>query len=170
MDLNEKQKAELDGFRTTSFADVPVKLLHELFEKTAEENSSRTALIAVDGEWTYEELNTAANKVAKNLIDRGVCVGDSIALLLPREKSFFACLIGVNKAGAAFIPCDPQYPVDRISHIISDSGARYVITTADHMADYPEGQAILVDTCLPFPKAHPAATRDFPYRRRTSPT
>ena len=152
MDLNNKQKAELDEFRTTSFADVPVKLLHELFEKTAEENSGRTALIAVDGEWTYEELNTAANKVAKNLIGRGVCVGDSVALLLPREKSFFACLIGVNKAGAAFIPCDPQYPVDRISHIISDSGARYVITTADHMSDYPEGQAILVDTLLTVPE------------------
>jgi len=148
MQLNGNLKAELDKFKITALAEVPVTLLHELFEKTAEENSSRTALIAVDGEWTYSELNDAANRVAKNLIDRGVSVGDSVALLLPREKSFFACLIGVNKAGAAFIPCDPQYPVDRISHIISDSGARFVVTTADHIGDYPAEQAILVDSLL----------------------
>ncbi len=143
--LPEDQKAVLEGFRRTGTADVPVTLLHKLFEETAKQNPDRTALIAVDGSFTYRELNERANLVAHHLTDRGVGVGDSVALLLPRESCFFACLLGVNKAGAAFIPCDPQYPADRIRHIIGDSEARYVVTTEDLIENYPAEQAIRVD-------------------------
>ena len=77
---------------------------------------------------TYRELNESANIVAHNLIEKGIKTGDSVALLLPRESCFFSCLFGVNKAGAAFIPCDPQYPADRINHIITDSEASFIIS------------------------------------------
>ena len=143
--LPEKQKAQLDKFAVEAKADIPVTLLHKLFEKSVSENKDKTALIAKDCTLTYDELNKRANIVAHNLIDRGIKTGDSVALLLPRESCFFACMFGVNKAGAAFIPCDPQYPADRINHIITDSEASFIITTADKLADYPADKAINVE-------------------------
>ena len=57
-------------------------------------------------------------------------------------------MFGVNKAGAAFIPCDPQYPADRINHIITDSEASYIITTSDKFSDYPVEKAIDVSKII----------------------
>lgn len=143
--LPEKQKEQLDKFAVEAKEEIPVTLLHRLFEKSVSENPDKTALIAKDATLTYDELNKRANVVAHNLIDRGIKTGDSVALLLPRESCFFACMFGVNKAGAAFIPCDPQYPADRINHIITDSEASFIITTADKLADYPADKAINVE-------------------------
>ncbi len=143
--LPEKQKEQLDAFAVEAAEDIPITLLHKLFEKSAAENAGKTALIAKDAFLTYSELNKRANIVANNLIDKGIKTGDSVALLLPRETCFFACLFGVNKAGAAFIPCDPQYPADRINHIITDSEASFIITTVDKLSDYPSDKAINVE-------------------------
>ena len=140
--LPENQMAVIEEKSVEENADTPVVLLHQLFEKSAAENCDKIAVIAQDATLTYNELNEKANTVAANLIKRGVKVGDSVALLLPRQSCYFSCMFGVNKAGAAFIPCDPQYPADRINHIITDSEASYIITTADKLADYPAEKAI----------------------------
>ncbi|MCQ2407244.1 MAG: amino acid adenylation domain-containing protein [Oscillospiraceae bacterium] len=146
--LPADQAEKLEAFSEEARADIPVKLLHRLFEQSAAENPDKTAVIAKDRTMTFRELNECANVVANKLIEKGIGVGDSAALLLPRESSFFCCMFGVNKAGAAFIPCDPQYPADRINHIIEDSGASFIITTADKLADYPSEKAIDVTELL----------------------
>ena len=142
------QQKELKAFSKAAKADIPVTLLHRLFEKSACENPDKTALFAKDRTMTYRELNENANIVANALIDKGIKTGDSIVLLLPRESSFFSCLFGVNKAGAAFIPCDPQYPADRIRSIIEDSGASCIITTKDMLAEYAAYNAVDVEELL----------------------
>ena len=146
--LPEAQQSVLDGFKTEATAELSETLLHRMFERSAEENADKTALIAKDATLSYRELNEKANIVAHNLMEKGIKTGDSVALLLPRESCFFACLFGVNKAGAAFIPCDPQYPADRINHIISDSEASFIITTSDKLADYPADKAVDVADIL----------------------
>ena len=154
--------AQADEMEQKSFvekADVPVVLLHKMFENSVLANGEKTALIAQDASLTYNELNQKANIVASNLIARGVKVGDSVALLLPRKTCYFCCMFGVNKAGAAFIPCDPQYPADRINHIITDSEASFIITTADKLADYPADKAINVEDIL---TGEPAENPDIP--------
>ena len=144
--LPEKQLEKLEAFSTAASADIPVVLLHKLFEKAAVENADKTALIAADKKnLDYRELNASANIIAHNLIKKGVKKGDSVVLLLPRTSVFFSSLFGVNKAGAAFIPCDPQYPADRIRDIISDSGAAFIITTKDKLSDFPAEIAIDVE-------------------------
>ena len=148
LDLPALQKKVLKRFSSTADAEIPVVLLHKLFEKSANENADKTALIAKDKTLTYRELNESANIAAHNLIDMGIKTGDSIVLLLPRESCFFSCMFGVNKAGAAFIPCDPQYPADRIRSIIEDSGAKCIITTADKLADYAAYNAIDVSSVI----------------------
>ena len=147
-ELPDRQREQLMSFSCEARADIPVTLLHKLFEKAAAGSPDKTALIAVDDTLTFRQLDERANIAANGLISRGVGIGDSVAILLPRVSAFFACMFGVNKAGAAFIPCDPQYPADRINHIISDSGAAFIITTSDKLADYPADKAIDVSELL----------------------
>ncbi len=146
--LPSAQQKMMEEFSKTETAKTPITLLHKMFEKSVQENPDKTALVAKDNVYTYKELNEKANIVANNLIDRGIKTGDSIALLLPRKSYFFSCLFGVNKAGAAFIPCDPQYPADRINHIIEDSEAAFIITTSENLSDYPAEKVINVDDII----------------------
>lgn len=158
--LPGRQGAETERFSVSGKADIPVTLLHRLFEKAVEKNGDKTALVAVDGQFTFRELNGKANAVAWNLIRRGVRPGDSVALLLPRRSFFFSCMFGVNKAGAAFIPCDPQYPADRINHIIEDSEASFIITTSDKAGDYPADKVIDVSDLEAWSDSAPARNPD----------
>ena len=146
--LPKMQMVQMDKFSKEGSAQVPITLLHRMFEKAAKENESKTAVVAADETLSYKELNEKANIVANNLIAKGIKTGDSIALLLPRKSYFFSCLFGVNKAGAAFIPCDPQYPADRINHIIEDSEASFIITTSDKIGDYPADKVIDVEDII----------------------
>lgn len=146
--LPDNQLQALEKFSVTAESEISEGLLHKLFERNVKENENKIALIAKDGTFTYGELNKRANILAANLIAKGVKVGDSVALLLPRRSCFFVALFGVNKAGAAFIPCDPQYPADRINHIITDSEAAFIITTEDKLADYPSEKAINIDELM----------------------
>ena len=107
---------------------------HEGFEEQAIKNPDKVALIAADGSLTYAELDGAANRIANALIARGVKPKSRVALLLPRTSRAVIAIFGVLKAGCAYIPCDTEYPAERINQIIDDSNAPYVITTADRIA------------------------------------
>ena len=106
---------------------------HEGFEEQATKNPDKVALIAADCSLTYGELDAAANRIANALIERGVAARSKIALLLPRTSREMIAMFGVLKASCAFIPCDPEYPAERIKQIIDDSDAPFVITTADRL-------------------------------------
>ncbi|MBQ5689621.1 MAG: non-ribosomal peptide synthetase, partial [Bacteroidales bacterium] len=79
---------------------------------------------------------------------RGVGVGSRVALLLPRTSRLILSMFGVMKAGAAYVPCDPDYPADRIKLIIDDSEADYVITTENYLDSFEAGRALDVETLL----------------------
>jgi amino acid adenylation domain-containing protein len=134
--MSERQRREVEKFYTTATAEVPYKRFYEAIEHYAATEPDKTALIACDRSLTYAQLNAEANRVAHALMARGVQRGDRVVLLLPRRSDVFCCIYGVSKAGAAYIPCDPDYPADRIALITEDSGAGYVITTDEHMAEH----------------------------------
>ena len=144
--ITEDEKQSLLALGISAKQEIETKLLHKLFEKAAAADPDKTALIACDKTLTYSELNGNANRIAYYLMDKGVKPGDSIVLLLPRRSSFFEAMFGVLKTGAAFVPCDPEYPAERISHITDDSGSRFIITTEDHASDYPAEKVLLIDS------------------------
>ena len=146
--MNEEEKKRIDSFGLVKSCELPCKLLHKVFEATAEQYPDREALIACDATLTFRKLNEMSNIIAWNLIDRGVKRGDSIVLLLPRRSYYFAVAFGVLKSGAAFIPCDPEYPTERINHITQDGDARYLITTDEHIAEYPAEQVLDIQELL----------------------
>jgi amino acid adenylation domain-containing protein/thioester reductase-like protein len=126
---------------------VPEPLVNKLFEKQVRKNRDRVALIAEDGEYTYEKINQMANCIANALIHRGVEVEDRIMFILKRDSRLIATMFGIVKAGCSFIPVDPEYPEDRVKHVLNDSSARYIITDPELITiDLP--QVIAVDELL----------------------
>jgi non-ribosomal peptide synthetase component F len=77
---------------------------------------------------TYREFNEKANSLARLLRSSGVGKGSHVAILLPRSEVVFLAIMGVLKAGAAYVPIDPRSPTDRINYIIEDANASMVIT------------------------------------------
>ncbi len=145
--MSERQRKAVEKLRNVATAQVPYSRFYEPIEKYAITKADDIALIACDRTLTFAQFNSEANRIAHALMQRGVKRGDRVVLLLPRTSAVMCCIFGVSKTGAAFIPCDPEYPADRIRLIIEDSEAAYVITTEDHMAEHGS-KAINVDELL----------------------
>lgn len=145
--ISPSQAEELDRIRNKATFDIPIKLYHQGIEKFAKETPDHLALIASDQSLTYAEMNAQMNRIAHSLIERGVGKGDAVAILLPRTSKALLSMFAILKTGAAFIPCDPAYPAERIQLILEDSDARFVITTEDRLASYPD-RAVNVDDLL----------------------
>jgi len=128
--LSNEQRLLIECFSKID-NETPELVLHRLFENAVIKAPDSVALIACDGSLTYTELNTEANKVANALLKLGVSKEDRIGILLRRTSRVLIAMLGVMKAGCAYIPLDPDYPEERISHVLNDSGAKYLITTND---------------------------------------
>ena len=146
--ISKSQEEELSHLRQTATGDAPFKFFHECISHFAQTQPDHEALVAIDAKYTYKEMDEATNTIAAALHQRGVKERDRVALLLPRTSRLILSLFGVLKAGAAYIPCDPDYPADRIKLILEDSEARYIITTADRMDSVPADKAINVEDLL----------------------
>ncbi|MBQ2217186.1 MAG: amino acid adenylation domain-containing protein, partial [Prevotella sp.] len=146
--VSKNQEEELSHLRQTATGDAPFKFFHECISHFAKTQPDQEALVAIDAKYTYKEMDEVTNHIAAALHKRGVVARDRVALLLPRTSRLILSLFGVLKAGAAYIPCDPEYPADRIKLILEDSEARYIITTADRMESVPADKAIDVETLI----------------------
>ena len=154
------QEAELAGLRQRDLQspdfsrfspDAPFRFFHDCIPHFARTQPDMEALVAIDGIYTYREMDEATGRIASALRRRGVKARDRVALLLPRTSRLILSLFGVLKAGAAYIPCDPEYPADRIKLILEDSEARFIITTADRLGSVPAGKGIDVEQLLSSP-------------------
>ena len=143
--LSDSEKSLLEGMHTSALADVPLKLHHQAIEQNAIEIPDTVALIAKDCTLTFKQFNEEANRIAHALIKHGIKRGDRVVLLLPRTSAVIVSMFGVSKTGAAYIPCDPAYPADRINLIMTDSEAQYVVTTKEHLAEYDADKVIDID-------------------------
>ncbi len=126
--VSQKQEEELSRLRQTATGDAPFKFFHDCITHFAKSQPDHEALVACDAKYTYREMDEATNRIANGLRQRGVQEGDRVALLLPRTSRLILSMFGVLKSGAAYIPCDPDYPEDRVKLILEDSEAKMIIT------------------------------------------
>ncbi len=106
-------------------------VLHEIFEAQANARPNALAVAFGTEKATYLDLEQRANRIARHLRAQGVRPESRVALLLPRSTNIYAAILGILKAGAAYVPLDPEYPADRVAYILEDSGAESLLTTAD---------------------------------------
>jgi amino acid adenylation domain-containing protein len=102
--------------------------LHHIFEAQAADTPDALALATTDGaRWTYDELNRAANRIARGLAQRGAAPGRVIGFLAERSFRTIALVLGILKSGAAYLPLDPACPQRRREFMLGDSAALLVL-------------------------------------------
>lgn len=105
------------------------KTVVAIFEEQVLRFPGNAAVVFESKTLTYTQLNKAANRLAHYLIDHhGARIGDLVGIQLERSEWQVIAMLGILKAGGAYLPIDPQYPAERISYMIEDSGCKYVIT------------------------------------------
>ena len=116
----------------------------EAFERQAASQPDATAVIFGEDRLSYGELNRRANQLARLLRGRGVG-GAPIGVALERSMDMIVALVGVQKAGAAYVPMDPQFPAGRLQFMLADSGVGALIASRDHGTgfDLPAGVEVI---------------------------
>ncbi|UGT71264.1 amino acid adenylation domain-containing protein [Nocardia gipuzkoensis] len=111
--------------------EVPVLTLPELVEANVAAHPDRLAVKHHDIRLTYDELNARANRIARLLSSAGAGSNDIVAMLLPRSIDYVVTALAIVKTGAAYLPVDTGYPVERITQVLSDAGVSHVVTIDD---------------------------------------
>ncbi|MFC6338139.1 amino acid adenylation domain-containing protein [Pseudomonas sp. CCM 7891] len=127
--LRERNRTEVDYPR-----DV---LLHQLIEAQAAARPEAIAVRFEDQALTYDQLNRQANQLAHTLLETGLDPDARVAICVERSLEMVVGLLGILKAGAAYVPLDPGYPADRLSHMLSDSAPSALITTRGLLTHLP---------------------------------
>ncbi|MEW2625172.1 amino acid adenylation domain-containing protein [Streptomyces sp. NPDC048106] len=126
--------------------DTPTATLPALFETQVARTPDATALMSGGVELSYRELDVRANRLARLLVEQGAGPERFVAVALPRSADLVIALLAVLKTGAAYVPVDPDYPVDRIAAILHDAQPMAVITGYGAQEALPaESARILVD-------------------------
>ena len=121
-----EEKQLLDIGRGTQIA-LPTKTSHELFEQVVRKNREKIALEFEGQSMTYSELDNQSDAVALELIDRGVKVGDFVGIVTSRSMEMVVGILGVLKAGAAYVPIDSSIPLERITYILETAACTTVL-------------------------------------------
>ena len=117
--------------------ELPHTTLPALFEAQVRRSPEATALVFEEGTLSYIQLNTQANRLAHMLIGRGIGPENVVALALPRSLEMVVALLGILKAGAAYLPLDPDYPAERLAYMLQDAQPASVLTTAQIAQQLP---------------------------------
>jgi amino acid adenylation domain-containing protein/non-ribosomal peptide synthase protein (TIGR01720 family) len=140
----EKQRLLVE-FNNTSTNYPRDKTIVALFEEQVEKIPDNIAIIFEDAPYktlTYRELNERANRVAWHLIKQhDVKPDEGIAVLLDRSDWMVVGLLGILKAGSAYVPVDPNYPNERIRYMLEDSGCRVLLTETRYISP-PENASV----------------------------
>ena len=98
----------------------------DLFLQQVDNIPNEIAVVFNDQKLTYNELNVLSNQLAHYLIsEKEVIVGDLVGIMLGRSEMLIVCILGILKAGAAYVPIDPEYPQQRISYIQNDCNCKF---------------------------------------------
>ena len=100
----------------------------QLFERQVSAFPDALAVVCEGWQVTYRELNATVDRIAHGLKEAGVKSGTLVGVFLDRSPEMVAALLGVWKAGCAYIPLDPATPNQRIAHILEDSAPPFVLT------------------------------------------
>ena len=113
-------------------------LLPQILAASVEIDPSKDAVVCGERSMSYAQLDSQSSRIARVLIARGIGPEEVVALGITRSVESVLALWSIAKTGAAFVPIDPTYPVDRVQHMLSDSGARLGVTTSAFLGTLPD--------------------------------
>ncbi|MFB6363476.1 amino acid adenylation domain-containing protein [Paenibacillus elgii] len=132
--VTPEEKALLTGAPDASgvgaaSCDWQEKTIHQLLEEEAERTPDQVAVLCEDERLTYRELNEQANRLARTLRAKGVQPDQTVGIMAERSLAMVVGMFGILKAGAAYVPIDPDYPEERVRYMLDDSGAQLLLLT-----------------------------------------
>ncbi|HSB00522.1 MAG TPA: amino acid adenylation domain-containing protein, partial [Anaerolineales bacterium] len=141
----ERQRLLVDWNQTRT--DYPRDLcIHDLIQEQVRRTPDAIAVQFEDESLTYEKLNQRAEAVAEILADYGIKPGIFVGLFLNRSPDMLVGLLGVLKAGGAYLPLDPAFPSERLAFMLADSEATVILTQSTLVSKIPEKKAQVI--CL----------------------
>ncbi|RKP38150.1 hypothetical protein BJ085DRAFT_17513, partial [Dimargaris cristalligena] len=159
--------------------DQPV---HQIFCARALDIPHSISVIHGQYKWTYHQLNSCSSNLAQVLVTQyGARPETRFALLISKSFAYVIALLAVLKSGAAYVPIDPEYPVERVEYILEDSGAELVLVAESTYCIIPPQSCIPALVVDPFTlltpdsdpsdfQPHPSARHDLAYVIYTSGT
>jgi amino acid adenylation domain-containing protein/non-ribosomal peptide synthase protein (TIGR01720 family) len=141
MSQEEKQMVTVEFNRiNTDPGEFPIdKTIHGLFEEQVEKTPNHAALFGLDSQqeqsevhMTYRMLNERSNQFAHVLKEKGVTANSIVAIMMERGLEIVIAILSILKAGAAYLPIDPEYPQDRIDYMLADSNAKMLLTAVSN--------------------------------------
>src|SRR5579872_345570 len=124
----EEQRQLVAEWNRTQTTSATSECVHQLFEAQVRRTPNRVAVSFERERVTYRDLDAQANSLARRLRESGVQQGHLVGICVERSVQMLASLLGVLKAGAAYVPLDPSYPADRLRFMQQDAGLKAVIT------------------------------------------
>jgi amino acid adenylation domain-containing protein len=143
------ERVTADFTENLSVAYPEDKTIHDIFSEQVGKTPDRPAITYENESLTYAELDAQVNKVARALRTEGLQRDGIVALLLERSPRMIVAMLGVLKAGGAYLPIDPGYPEERIRYMLEDSGALLLLTekSLEGRVSFG-GKQLIVEECL----------------------
>lgn len=135
--LTEDEGAKLALWNQTSETYPRDRCVHEWVQAQALRTPNAIAIDCGDQTLSYGELEARANQLARRLRELGVQNGGLVGLCLERTPELFVGLLGIHKAGAGYVPLDPDYPADRLRFMVEDAELKVLLTSAKLALELP---------------------------------
>ncbi len=142
--LPEEKTTLLTTWNQTQAPFPRNKTIHQLFAEQVEKTPDQVALIFEEQALTYQDLNRKANQVAHYLQGLGVTREALVAVCLDRSLDMIVGVLGILKAGAAYVPLDPYYPNERLHYMLEDSQARILLTQSELVGKFDVYQHVII--------------------------
>ena len=120
--------------------------VHEMFEAIVTNSPTATAVSCKTSRKSYQEVNQFANQIARHLKNHGVQSQQLVGIFLDRNVDLPACLLGILKLGAAYVPLDPDFPINRLAQMIQESALTHIVTLEKLKPQLPQSTAQII--CL----------------------
>ncbi|WLI79036.1 amino acid adenylation domain-containing protein [Kosakonia sp. H02] len=143
--LNDNEYQQLTQINKKTFHPAATLTLTERFEKQVRITPQAPALYYQNSVLTYSQLNDRINQMSHYLLGQGVRSGEIIALLLPRTENIVITILAIMKAGAIYLPLDPDHPAERIKHILATATPKLILTSAVTSHLVPEFRQCQID-------------------------
>ncbi|MFD5095498.1 non-ribosomal peptide synthase/polyketide synthase [Amycolatopsis thailandensis] len=127
--------------------DVEPSTVAGLFEDQVRRSPGATAVVSGEVAWSFTELNERANRLARALVAHGIGPEDFVALALPRSADVLLAILAVHKAGAAYLPLDPDYPADRLAAMLADARPKVILTEPELLESLPRNEIETLALC-----------------------
>jgi amino acid adenylation domain-containing protein len=143
------EKRQIIAWGTGERLPIEATTVAELFERRVPQCPDKTAIIFEERSISYFDLNERANQLARRLRSLGAGPNVVVGICMDRSIDLVVALLGVVKSGAAYLPLDPEFPVDRLAFMLRDSGAKVLLVSEDRPTnlDLPTN----VELFFPFP-------------------